>query len=59
MLKLFLFFLAGYIILKFLQIKKLLFGFGLSKKKERKSVPGIRNEDIREAEFKDIKKEDF
>ena len=57
MIKFFLLFGAGYLVYKFLQFKKLLFGEGLKGRPEKKSQLGFRDEDIREAEFKEINKE--
>ncbi len=59
MLKTLLFFAIGYILFKLLRFNQLLFGKRSHQRKEEeeKSTLGIRDEDIREAEFSDIKEE--
>ena len=54
MFKIFFLFAAGYVAYKFFQFKKLLFSGGLKRGSKKESLLGIREEDIREAEFKDI-----
>jgi|LULS01.1.fsa_nt_gb hypothetical protein len=54
MLKILLLFAAGYVAYKFFQFKKLFFGDGLKGRSKEKSPLGIRDEDIREAEFNEI-----
>ncbi len=58
MLKILLLFAAGYVVYKFFQFKKLLFGDGLKGRSKKESPLGIRDEDIREAEFNEIDKEE-
>ena len=58
MLKIFFLFAAGYVAYKFFQFKKLLFSGGLKRGSKKKSLLGIREEDIREAEFNEIDKEE-
>ena len=59
MLKTLLFFAIGYFLFKLFRFYQLLFGKRLrqTKEEEEKLILGIRDEDIREAEFKDIKEE--
>ena len=59
MLKTLLFFAIGYILFKLFRFNQLLFGKRprQTKEEEEKSTLGIRDEDIREAKFKDIKEE--
>ena len=59
MLKTLLFFAIGYILFKLFRFNQLLFGKRSHQRKEEeeKSTLGIRDEDIREAEFSDIKEE--
>ena len=59
MLKTLLFFAIGYILFKLFKFNQLLFGKGSyqTKEEKEKSTLGIRDEDIREAEFSDIKEE--
>ena len=59
MLKTLLFFAIGYILFKLFRFIQPLFGKRphQTKEEEEKSTLGIRDEDIREAEFKDIKEE--
>ena len=59
MLKTLLFFAIGYILFKLFRFNQLLFGKGPYhiKEEKEKSTLGIRDEDIREAEFSDIKEE--
>ena len=59
MLKTLLFFAIGYILFKLFRLNQLLFGKGpyQTKEEKEKSTLGIRDEDIREAEFSDIKEE--
>ena len=59
MLKALLFFAIGYILFKLFRFTLLLFGRRPHQTKEEreKSTLGIRDEDIREAEFSDIKEE--
>ena len=59
MLKTLLFFAIGYILFKLFRFNQLLFGkrSHQTKEEEEKSTLGIRDEDIREAEFNDIKEE--
>ena len=56
MLKIISLFLAGYVIYKLINLKKILFNSNRSVQKKASSVLGFRDEDIREAEFKDIEK---
>ncbi|MBH31494.1 MAG: hypothetical protein CMG71_05825 [Candidatus Marinimicrobia bacterium] len=58
MLKILFLFVAGYMAYKFFQFKKLLFGDGLKGRSKKESTLGIREEDIREAEFNEIDKEE-
>lgn len=60
MLKAFLVFAMGYLLYKLFRANQLLFGKRSrgGKGDEEKPVLGIRDEDIREAEFKDIDKEE-
>jgi len=57
MLKTLLFFAIGYILFKLFRFNQLLFGkrSHQTKEEKEKSTLGIRDEDIREAEFSDIK----
>ena len=59
MLKTLLFFAIGYILFKLFRFNQLLFGkrSHQTKEEDEKSTLGIRDEDIREAEFKDIEEE--
>ena len=59
MLKTLLIFAIGYILFKLFRFNQLLFGKGpyQTKEEKEKSTLGIRDEDIREAEFSDIKEE--
>ena len=59
MLKTLLFFVIGYILFKLFRFNQLLFGkkSHQTKEEKEKSTLGIRDEDIREAEFSDIKEE--
>ena len=58
MLKTLLFFAIGYILFKLFRFNQLLFGKrSYQTKEEEKSTLGIRDEDIREAEFSDIEEE--
>ena len=59
MLKTLLFFAIGYILFKLFRFNLLLFGRRpyQTKEEREKSTLGIRDEDIREAEFNDIKEE--
>ena len=59
MLKTLLFFAIGYILFKLFRFNQLFFGRRPHQTKEEreKSTLGIRDEDIREAEFNDIKEE--
>jgi len=59
MLKTLLLFAIGYFLFKLFRFYQLLFGKRLrqTKEEEEKLILGIRDEDIREAEFKDIKEE--
>ena len=59
MLKTLLFFAIGYILFKLFRFNQLLFGNGpyQTTEEKEKSTLGIRDEDIREAEFSDIKEE--
>ena len=59
MLKTLLFFAIGYILFKLFRFNQLLFGkrSHQTKEEKEKSTLGIRDEDIREAEFSDIKEE--
>ena len=59
MLKTLLFFAIGYILFKLFRFNQLLFGKGpyQTKEEKEKSTLGIRDEDIREAEFSDIKED--
>ena len=59
MLKTLLFFAIGYILFKLFRFNQLLFGkkSHQTKEEKEKSTLGIRDEDIREAEFSDIKGE--
>ena len=59
MLKTLLFFAIGYILFKLFRFYQLFFGKRphQTKEEEEKLILGIRDEDIREAEFKDIKEE--
>ena len=59
MLKTLLFFAIGYLLFKLFRFNQLLFGKGpyQTKEEKEKSTLGIRDEDIREAEFSDIKEE--
>tara|TARA_Y100000814_G_scaffold110390_1_gene78057 strand:+ start:353 stop:550 length:198 start_codon:yes stop_codon:yes gene_type:complete len=56
MLKIISLFFAGYLIYKLINLKKILFNSNRSVQKKASSVLGFRDEDIREAEFKDIEK---
>ena len=58
MLKIFFFFVAGYMAYKFFQFKKFLFSDGFKGSLKKESPLGIREEDIREAEFNEIDKEE-
>tara|TARA_B100001750_G_scaffold24732_1_gene16421 strand:+ start:600 stop:779 length:180 start_codon:yes stop_codon:yes gene_type:complete len=58
MLKIFFLFAVGYVAYKFFQFKKLLFGGGLKGRSKKESPLAIREEDIREAEFNEIDKEE-
>lgn len=59
MLKTLLLFAIGYFLFKLFRFYQLLFGkrSRQTKEEEEKLILGIRDEDIREAEFKDIKEE--
>ena len=59
MLKTLLFFAIGYILFKLFRFNQLLFGRRpyQTKEEEEQSTLGIRDEDIREADFSDIKEE--
>ncbi|MBF88427.1 MAG: hypothetical protein CMG75_02005 [Candidatus Marinimicrobia bacterium] len=52
-------FLVGYLVYKLINLKKFLFNSYRSVYKKESSILGIRDEDIREAEFKDIEREDI
>tara|TARA_B100001750_G_scaffold154939_1_gene124331 strand:+ start:803 stop:970 length:168 start_codon:yes stop_codon:yes gene_type:complete len=54
MLKIISLFFAGYLIYKLINLKKILFNSNRSVHKKESSALGFRDEDIREAEFKDI-----
>ena len=56
MLKIISLFLAGYVIYKLINLIKILFNSYRSVQKKESSALGFRDEDIREAEFKDIEK---
>ena len=56
MLKIISLFFAVYLIYKLINLKKILFNSNRSVQKKASSVLGFRDEDIREAEFKDIEK---
>ena len=56
MLKIISLFFAGYLIYKLINLKKILFNSNRSVHKKESSALGFRDEDIREAEFKDIEK---
>jgi|TARA_B100000035_G_C20978982_1_gene544529 hypothetical protein len=59
MIKTLLFFAIGFILFKLFRFNQLLFGkrSNQTKREEEKSTLGFRDEDIREAEFSDIKEE--
>ena len=58
MVKIFLHLLTGYVAYKFFQFKKFLFSDGFKGSLKKESPLGIREEDIREAEFNEIDKEE-
>ncbi len=58
MVKIFLPKITGYVAYKFFQFKKFLFSDGFKGSLKKESPLGIREEDIREAEFNEIDKEE-